>query len=163
MPPGLAQRAAARRRAPLAIALATGACAALLTPAPASIAAPAPVAAGGKMTETVALKLVRKSGSDMVHSGTARGNVNGSVRSNLRISSLKLTGTATVRNRRGTIKFRFNGRARSSDVRTKFDGSVRVTGGTGAYRRASGSGRFDGIVNRRTWAASLRVVGSLRY
>ncbi|MFA4927906.1 MAG: hypothetical protein WC558_05280, partial [Patulibacter sp.] len=91
------------------------------------------------------------------------GSVPGTVRSTLRLDALSIRGTAVVRNRRGTLKMRIDGRARSATTRARFDGRVRVIGGTGAYRRATGGGRFDGVVNRKTWAATIKATGSLRY
>lgn len=153
----------APRRAPIALVAAIGTGSLLLAAVPVLSSAPPAVAAGGRMTETVSLRLVRKSGSTYVHTGTASGSVVGSVRSTFRLSSLAIRGTATVRNRRGTLLIRIDGRARSAATRATFSGSVKVTGGTGAYRKAVGTGRFDGVVNRKTWAATIKASGSLRY
>jgi hypothetical protein len=163
MVPRLAPPPVARRGLPFAVVATICTGALLLAPTPALLSAPPAAAAGGRLTETVSLRLVRKSGSSYVHSGTASGSVAGTVRSTLRLDSLSLRGTATVRNRRGTLRLRIDGRARSAATRAEFDGSVRVTGGTGAYRDAVGSGRFDGVVNRKTWAATIKATGSLRY
>lgn len=119
--------------------------------------------AAGRLSESIRLRLSRKSGSTFVHSGRASGSVAGSVRSTLRLNSLSIRGTATIKNRRGTLRLQINGRARSGGTRARFSGSARVSGGTGAYRRARGSGSFSGIVDRRTWAASIKATGSLRY
>ncbi|WP_320670765.1 hypothetical protein [Patulibacter defluvii] len=129
----------------------------------AAIAATSPVAAGGRMNESISLRLVRKSGTTFRHSGTARGSVPGSARSTLKLTRLSLSGTATIRNRRGTVTMRISGRARSGGTRSRFEGTARITGGSGAYRRARGSARFTGIVDRRNWAASMNANGTLHY
>lgn len=154
-------RPVAQCGAPLAVLVAT--CGMLPASAPTVAAALPATAASGRMSERVSLRLVRKSGFDYVHSGTATGSVPGTVRSSMRLDSLSLQGTATVRNRRGTLKMRIDGRARSVTTRAKFDGRVRVTGGTGAYRGATGGGRFTGVVDRKTWSATIEATGSLRY
>lgn len=115
------------------------------------------------MSETISLTLVRKVGLRFRHRGTARGSVPGSARSTLKLTSLSIDGTAIIRNSRGTVKLRISGRARSGGTRAKIGGTARVAGGTGAYRRARGSARFSGLVNRRTWAASMSATGRLYY
>lgn len=129
----------------------------------AAAGAPSPVAAGGRMNETITLKLERKVGFTFRHTGSARGSVPGSARSTLKLTRLSLKGTATIRNGRGTVRLQVDARARSGGTRARFSGKARVAGGTGAYRRARGSARISGVVNRRTWAASITATGTLYY
>jgi hypothetical protein len=115
------------------------------------------------ITENVSLKLTKKSGSTLNHRGAATGTIPGSATARSTLRGLKLTGTVTIRTKRGDLRIKINGTARSSGVRTKFDGTATMAGGTGTYRRARGSGRFQGVVNRSSWAASIRATGKLTY
>lgn len=129
-------------------------------------AAAAPRAASvTKITEHVALKLVRRSGSDdFEHTGRATGTIAGSVRSRMTLShSVVLRGTVTISTSKGKLRLDVSGRARSLELRTKFDGLAKVVGGTGRYARAHGAGTFKGVVNRSTWAATIDATGSISY
>lgn len=126
--------------------------------------ASAPHAAGTRqMTEHVSLKLVKRTGSTRFeHSGSAKGTVSGSVRSKITLThSVVLRGTVTITTRSGQLRMKVDGRARSLELRTKFSGSATVAGGTGRYAHAHGAGRFNGVVNRDTWAATIDAAGSL--
>jgi hypothetical protein len=112
-------------------------------------------------TEHVTLTLVKKSGTDFRHKGRATGTVAGSVSSSITLTSLSITGTVTVRAKDGTLRLKVHGTARSGGLRSKFDGTATMSGGTGRYAKASGKGTFTGVVNRRTWAATLDARGSL--
>lgn len=120
-------------------------------------------AATATVSETVNLKLTKKSGSKLSHRGTATGTIPGSATAQSTLRGLKLNGTVTIKTKRGDLRIKISGTARSSGVRTKFDGSATMDGGTGIYRRARGTGKFSGIVNRSTWAATIRATGKLTY
>jgi hypothetical protein len=111
--------------------------------------------------ERVALTLVKKTGTDFQHKGRATGTVTGSVTSQIELTSLSITGTVTVRAKGGTLRLKVRGTARSGGLRSKFDGTATMAGGTGRYAGARGKGTFTGVVNRRTWAATLDARGSL--
>jgi hypothetical protein len=111
--------------------------------------------------EHVTLTLVKKSGTDFRHKGRATGTVAGAVTSQIKLTSLSITGTVTVRAKGGTLRLKVRGTARSGGLRSKFDGTATMAGGTGRYAGARGKGTFTGVVNRRTWAATLDARGSL--
>ncbi len=111
--------------------------------------------------EHVTLTLVKKTGTDFRHKGRSTGTVAGSVSSRIKLTSLSIVGTVTVRAKDGTLQLQVRGTARSGGLRSKFDGTATMTGGTGRYAGAHGKGTFTGIVNRRTWAATLDARGSL--
>jgi hypothetical protein len=111
--------------------------------------------------EHVALTLVKKTGTNFQHKGRATGTVAGSVTSRIKLTSLSIAGTVTVRAKGGTLRLNVRGTARSGGLRSKFDGTATMTGGTGRYAGARGKGTFAGVVNRRTWAATLDARGSL--
>lgn len=130
------------------------------------IAAPA-VAADGEhaVKEHVDLTLVERTGTTKFqHKGRASGTVNGSVKSKITIkNSLALSGTVTISTSAGKVRMKVNGRARSLDVRAKFTGTAKVSGGTGKYAGAIGTGTFTGVVNRRSWHVTLDAIGSYHF
>ncbi len=115
------------------------------------------------ISEDVRLKLVKKSGLSLEHRGTARGTIVGSVRSKMTLDGLSMDGVVTIVAAGGSLRIRVRGTARSGGLNTKFDGTATLAGGTGRFRKARGKGRFAGVVNRQTWAATLRATGSLSY
>jgi hypothetical protein len=112
--------------------------------------------------EHVDLKLVKKSGgSKFQHSGRATGTFVGTVKSKITIEhSVVLRGTVTISTSGGAVRMKVDGRARSLSLRTKFNGTATITGGTGRYAHAKGTGRFSGVVNRSSWHATLDATGS---
>ncbi|WCB96411.1 hypothetical protein DSM104299_05170 [Baekduia alba] len=114
------------------------------------------------MKEHVDLVLVKKTGaSKFQHSGRASGTFTGTVKSRIAIEhSVVLRGTVTIATSGGSVRMKVDGRARSLSMRTKFDGAATITGGTGRYAHAKGTGRFSGVVNRSTWHATLDATGS---
>lgn len=115
------------------------------------------------ITEDVRMTLVKKSGLSFQHRGTARGTIPGSVRSKMTMDGLSMEGVVTIVAREGSLRIKVRGTARSGGLRTKFDGTATLAGGTGRYRKARGKGRFSGVVNRQTWAGTLRATGTLTY
>lgn len=116
-----------------------------------------------KATENASLRLQKKDGTMFRHRGKVTGTVSGPAYSRIRLKGLTLDGTVTVKSKHGKLHIRIKGKARSGGLRAKFEGTARMAGGTGRYRKAKGKGRFEGIINRSTWAASIRAVGSLSY
>lgn len=112
-------------------------------------------------TEHVTLTLVKKTGTNFQHKGRATGTVAGLVTSRIALTSLSISGTVTVRAKDGTLQLKVRGTARSGGLRSTFDGTATMTGGTGRYAKARGKGTFTGVVNRRTWAATLDARGTL--
>jgi hypothetical protein len=125
-------------------------------------AAPAGTAARTVVaTEHVALTLVKKTGTRFQHNGRATGTVAGSVTSQITLTSLSIAGTVTVRAKGGTLKLKIRGTARTGGLRAKFDGTASMVGGTGRYAKARGGGTFTGVVNRRSWAATIDARGTM--
>jgi hypothetical protein len=118
-----------------------------------------------KVTEHVVLKLAKRIGTTKFeHTGQATGTLTGSVRSTITLShSVVLHGTVTINTSRGKLRLKVDGRARTLELRTKFNGSATIAGGTGRYAHARGTGKFEGVVNRSTWAATIDASGSFTY
>jgi hypothetical protein len=125
------------------------------------------VAAGGDrpLKEHLDLVLVKKvNGTKFDHKGRASGALTGSVRSKITLEhSIVLKGTATITTSKGTLKMKIDGRARSTGIRPRFTGKSTITGGTGRYAHAKGSGTFTGVVNRSTWHATIDATGTFTY
>ncbi len=115
--------------------------------------------------EHVDLNLVKRTGSTKFqHKGRASGTVKGSVRSTITLThSVVLRGTVTITSPSGKLRMKVEGRARSLSLRTRFSGQATMTGGTGRYAHATGTGTFTGVVNRSTWHATIDAKGTLRY
>jgi len=115
--------------------------------------------------EHVDLVLVKKSGmTKFEHKGRATGTVAGTVRSRITLThSVVLKGTVTITTAAGAVRMTVDGRARSLGLRTKFTGKATIAGGTGRYAKATGVGRFTGVVNRDTWHATIDATGTYRY
>ncbi|MBB4660798.1 hypothetical protein BDZ31_000371 [Conexibacter arvalis] len=111
-----------------------------------------------KVVERARLGLVRQHGSTIDLRGKVRGTLSGPVLARFNVRLLSVTGLVTIFPKGGgSLSFSVAGRARSAAVRARFSGSVTVTGGTGRWAGARGRGSFDGVVNRRTWAATATV------
>lgn len=145
------------------LAVSTG----LLGAAAGAVAAPEPTAQAARtinVTETVSLRLVRKSGSTLYERGTARGTLSGAVTARFETSLTKVTGRVTIRPRGGgSFTIKVNGHPTSAGTNARFEGTMKIVGGTGRYADASGSGRFSGIVNRRSWDVVVQANGRLSY
>ncbi len=115
------------------------------------------------VTEDVRLSLAKKSGLSFEHRGTARGTFSGSVRSKMTMDALWVTGVVTIATRGGSVNLKIRGTAKSGGLRSRFDGTATMAGGTGRFRKARGKGKFSGVVNRQTWAVTLRATGKLTY
>jgi hypothetical protein len=118
-----------------------------------------------KVSEHVSLRLVKRTGSTKFeHVGRASGTVAGPVRSVITLAhAVVLQGTVTVTTKQGQLRLKINGRARSLELHTKFDGTATIAGGTGRYAHAGGSGTFSGVVDRSSWATTIDATGSLTY
>jgi hypothetical protein len=131
-----------------------------------AVAAPAVAATGEHaVKEHVDLTLTKRTGkTKLEHKGRATGTVNGSVTSKITIThSVVMRGTVTISASGGKIRLKVDGRARSIGKHSKFNGSATISGGTGKYAGATGTGKFDGVVNRRTWHVTLDARGSYHY
>jgi hypothetical protein len=148
-----------------AAALATALAISMLWAAAAPVFSAPHTARATKVSEHVALKLVKRTGSTKFeHTGRATGTVAGSVRSSITLThSVVLRGTVTISTASGKLRLKVDGRARSIALRSKFDGTARIAGGTGRYAHANGAGTFKGVVNRSTWAATIDAAGSFTY
>lgn len=144
--------------------LAAAAALPLAAAAPAQAADPVAQAARTiNVSERASLHLVRKSGSTLWQAGTATGTLPGTVTTRFKVTPSRVTGTLKIVTRGGSVTLSVNGTPRSYGTNARFGGTMRVTGGTGKFARARGSANFEGVVNRRSWAANVSASGRLTY
>ncbi len=109
------------------------------------------------------LHLVHESGSELVEEGSATGTVPGTVRVSFNVGAT-VSGQFTIYARGGgSITGHGSGSLRSTGAYSTFGGSLEVTGGSGRFRHAHGSGNIYGAINRRTYAMTVQTVGKLNY
>lgn len=132
----------------------------------AACATAAPIAQGARtisVTEHARLHLVEKKGSTLYQAGTATGTLPGTVTTRFKTTLTSVTGSLRIVTRGGTVTLSVKGKPRSGGTNARFGGTMRVTGGTGKFSSARGTATFEGIVNRRTWAATVSATGRLTY
>lgn len=101
--------------------------------------------------------------NDIAEGGQAKGSLPGSVRAFVNVGApIIFRFTITVRGS-GTLSGEGSGKPRGNPAEPSFKGTMKVTGGTGRYRRAHGTGGFYGTINRSSYAAVMQVAGTLSY
>jgi hypothetical protein len=115
--------------------------------------------------EHVTLKLVKRTSSTKFeHTGRATGTVGGSVRTKITLThAVVLRGIVTIATSKGKLRLKVDGRTRSIEQKSPFDGTATILTGTGRYAKAKGRGTFKGVVNRATWAATIDAKGTFTY
>jgi hypothetical protein len=113
---------------------------------------------------TASLHLVRKSGNTLYERGTATGTYPGTVSGRFVTSVTKVTGTVTFHPYSGgSLSLTVVGYPQSAGTVARFAGNLAVSGGTGRFRNALGSGTFTGTANRRSWAISVNANATITY
>lgn len=104
----------------------------------------------------------------LIGKGTVTGTVAASTNSTTGCSPL--SGTGTLKGSKGTLKLKLvssasKGCAASQDDQKHitFSGKAKVTGGTGALKKARGTLNFLGHYNRGTGAFDVKLVGTLKH
>jgi hypothetical protein len=155
----------ARGRVSLAGLVAIAAVAALAAVAPASEGSPAHTARTVSVKDEARLHLVKSSGSLLIDEGTASGSFPG--RSLVRFTyngSPSVGAQITIYGHFGNIQARGAGQLSSpTSPSPSFRGTLTITGGSGRYAHASGSGRLYGVFYRRSYAIVVQTEGALRY
>lgn len=150
--------------------------AALAVGAVATAAALIPGAAGARPTghaarslnlnESASLHLNNKHGLTLKESGNAKGTLSGPLYLQLNVTSTRSV-TATVQvypSGGGTISGSASASYRVSGATASFSGHLNITGGSGKYSKAKGSGlSFSGTIRRSNDAVTVHVSGKLSY
>lgn len=132
----------------------------------AALAGGAPVIVEASRTlsvdDTGHLHLVKAVGSVLMEEGAAAGTLPGEAKVRMTVSST-VTASFSIAARAGTISGHGRATLHSSGRYASFGGSLSVTGGSGRYAHARGSGRLYGVIDRRTDALTVQTIGSLHY
>jgi len=113
---------------------------------------------------TASLHLVRKSGNTLYEKGTATGTYPGTVTGRFVTSVAKVTGTVTFHPYSGgSLSMTVVGYPQSAGTIARFAGNLAVSGGSGRFRNALGSGTFNGTANRRSWAITVTADATITY
>ncbi len=109
------------------------------------------------------LHLVHESGSELVEEGSATGTLPGTVRVRFNVGATVSAQFTIYAHGGGSISGHGSGSLHSTGTYATFGGSLAVTGGSGRYRHAHGSGGIYGAINRRTYAITVQTIGKLSY
>ena len=117
-----------------------------------------------RLTESGTLRITRAAGFVVEASGQVTGTLHGvlSLRLTL-VSTSRLTATFTGHPRNGTLSGQGAGSYHLVGAVARFGGVATITGGSGAYARASGGGiQVNGTMNRQKKIVTLQVAGNFR-
>ena len=161
-------RASARLRALLAaLAVFALAIAATVGAGAAGAAGPAAKAASTmNLSDNANLRLNNHKGVELKESGTAHGNLRGSIYIQLRLaSSRSVTAKIQVYPSGGSISASASATYRVvTSSNASFAGTLTITGGSGRYSKAKGSRlSFSGTVHRPSDSVSVHVSGKMSY
>ncbi|HST33533.1 MAG TPA: hypothetical protein VLJ80_08450 [Solirubrobacteraceae bacterium] len=121
------------------------------------------VARSLRVVDTAHMHRVSCNCNDIAEEGQAKGSLPGPVRGYVNVGApIIFRFTITVRGG-GTLSGEGSGKPRGNPAEPSFKGTMKVTGGTGRYRHAHGTGGFYGTINRSSYAAVMQVAGTLSY
>jgi hypothetical protein len=111
------------------------------------------------------LHFTRSSGSQIIDEGFMSGTLHGSTRVHFTYSgeptvSARFTVYGSGWSMSGYASGRLNN---PSSANPSFRGSLTLTGGSGRYAHAHGSGEMFGVFNRRTYGLIVQAIGRLHY
>ncbi len=154
-----------RMGAALAIT-ALGAAAAVGTGAAGAAGPQAKAARSMSINDSANLRLNNHKGVELKESGTAKGNLPGSIYIQLRLaSSHDVTAKIQVYPSGGSVSASASASYRVvTSSSASFSGSLTITGGSGRYSKAKGSHlSFSGTVHRPSDSVSVHVSGPMSY
>lgn len=109
------------------------------------------------------LTLKSSRGASILEQGRGWGSFDCSVSIRLTVNGTLVTASYLAYPHGGSISGQARARIRSaSHAGASYTGTIWLRGGTGAYAGASGSASFDGTIDRKTYAMSLRIAGRVR-
>jgi len=118
------------------------------------------------LSDSASLKLNNHKGVELKESGTAKGNLPGSIYIQLRLASSKsVTAKIQVYPKGGGIDATASAKYRVvTSSSASFAGTLNITGGSGRYSKAKGSHlSFSGTVHRPSDSVSVHVSGKMSY
>lgn len=118
------------------------------------------------LNDNANLNLSNKKGFELKEAGKASGSLPGTIYIQLKVASERsVTASIQVYPSGGSLKATASGSYRvESSSTASFSGKLNITGGTGRYSKAKGSGlSFSGTVHRPGDSVSVRVSGNMSY
>jgi hypothetical protein len=111
------------------------------------------------------LRFVSSYGSWLTDEGLLAGTIPGKARVSFEYNGSPLVRARfTIHGRAGSISGVAHGRLSSpTSLTPSFRGSLSITGGSGRYRGARGSGELFGVFHRRGYSLVVQAIGTLRY
>lgn len=111
------------------------------------------------------LRFVHSSGSLLIDEGPASGTLRGKVRLQFTYDGSPVVGAQlTISGNGWSIKARGQGRlSNPTSPAPSFRGSLAISGGSGRYAHAHGSGELFGVFYRRSYAITVQAIGKLAY
>jgi hypothetical protein len=105
------------------------------------------------------------SGSQLIDYGSASGTLPGRVRLHFTYDgSPTVSAQFTISGAGWSIRARAQGRlSNPTSPNPSFRGSLTITGGSGRYAHARGSGELFGVFNRRSYGLTVQAIGKLTY
>jgi hypothetical protein len=111
------------------------------------------------------LHLVKSSGSVLIDEGSAHGTLPGRLRIRFVYDGEPdVSATITIYAHAGEVSARGSARLSSpTSASPSFKGTLTITGGSGRYAHARGSGSLYGVFYRRSYALVAQTEGTLHY
>jgi hypothetical protein len=106
---------------------------------------------------------VRSSGAELLEEGPVSGTIPGKVKVSFDIGATITAKFTIYANGGGSISGSGGGALHSTSVYSSFGGSLKVTGGSGRYAHAHGTGTLSGQIDRKTYALTVQADGKLYY
>jgi hypothetical protein len=105
------------------------------------------------------------SGSRIVDEGHAKGTLPGWVKVRLTYNgNPTVYARFTIYTRGGSVNGHATGTVSNpNSTNPSFRGSLTITGGSGRYAHAGGSGELFGVFHRQSFALTVQAIGKLRY
>jgi hypothetical protein len=115
------------------------------------------------LNETGRLRLTSKRGFTLNEEGTASGTIRGKIYLHLTITSTnRVTAEANIYPSRGSLTGHATASYHVAGATASFSGTMSIARGTGAYRKARGSGLgFSGTIARANDAVTVHLSGPL--
>jgi hypothetical protein len=115
--------------------------------------------------EEARLHFMRASGSTLIDEGHATGTIPGYVKISFTYTgSPNVSAQFTIYGSSGSLRVKASGKlSNPSSPSPSFKGSLSITGGSGRYAHAHGSGTLYGVFYRRSYGIVVQVLGTVYY